>query len=512
MTEPALLRVVATRPDDVALDDLTCTRTYAELLDRSTRVGRLLRQHFGLAAGEHVAMVMGNRVEFVELVTGALLAGAWITPVNWHLTADEIAFILEDSAARVVVADPAFAEVARAAIELTHADPPLIVAGPELDALLDGAADEPFDLDGPAGGNMFYTSGTTGRPKGVKRAIASSLGAQLHALAAAGPVLGLDGGGPHLVTGPLYHAAPVGFAAMDLHRGGPLVIMPSWDAEQTLDLIETWAIHNTHIVPTMCVRLLRLDPERRARFDPRSLHTVLHGAAPIARPVKQAMIEWWGEVLVEYWGGSEGGVVTLVGSADWLAHPGTVGRTVPTYEVFAADAEGRPLPVGETGELYCRHGSAARVFEYHNDAAKTAASELEPGVYTIGDIGRVDPDGYVYLSDRVSNMIISGGVNIYPAEIEQVLTEHEAVADAAVFGIPDDDWGEQVKAAVELADGFVASDALAAELQTFVRGRLAGYKVPRSIDFEEQLPRFPTGKLYTRLLKDKYWQDRAERI
>jgi long-chain acyl-CoA synthetase len=380
-----------------------------------------------------------------------------------------------------------------------------VVAGADFDALLDEASDEPFDLDDQAGGNMFYTSGTTGRPKGVKRVVQTSLGAQMRAIPAAGNLLGLDGGGPHLVTGPLYHAAPVGFAAMDLHRGAPLVIMPSWDPQQTLELIEYRAVHNSHRVPTMFVRLLRLDDDVRASYDVHSLHTVLHGAAPVAPQVKQRMIEWWGDVIVEYWGASEGGVVTLVGAQDWLDHPGTVGRAIPTYEVFAADEEGRPLPAGETGALYCRNTVSTKVFEYHNDPGKTASVFLEPGVYTIGDVGRVDDDGYVYLSDRSSNMIISGGVNIYPAEIEQVLIDHPAVGDVAVFGIPDEEWGEQVKAAVQLADGYEPSEQLVLDLQTFARERLAAYKVPRSFDFEDELPRYPTGKLYTRLLKEKYW-------
>jgi len=507
-----LLGVVAERPDEICLDDLTRTRTWAEAMDRAIRVGRLLRDTFGLAAGEHAAMLMGNRVEFMELVTGALYSGVWLTPINWHLTADEAAFIIEDSAARVVCADPQFADVARAAVAKTGVDIPVVIAGEELDRLLAAASDEPFDLDDLAGGNMFYTSGTTGRPKGVKRVVQTTLGAQMRAIPAAGNFLGLDGGGPHLVTGPLYHAAPVGFAAMDLHRGAPLVLMPSWDPRQTLELIADRRVHNTHLVPTMFVRLLRLDPDERAAFDLSSLHTVLHGAAPVSPKVKQAMIEWWGDVIVEYWGASEGGVVTLVGAQEWLQHPGTVGKAIPSYEVFAADDDGRRLPPGATGALYCRNTVSTKVFEYHNDPDKTASVFLEPGVYTIGDVGRVDDEGYVYLSDRSSNMIISGGVNIYPAEIEQVLIEHPAVNDVAVFGIPDEEWGEQVKAAVELADGFVGSVDLAADLQAFARERLAGYKVPRSIDFEDELPRYPTGKLYTRLLKAKYWTDHPKQI
>jgi long-chain acyl-CoA synthetase len=497
----------AGRRDERAIDDGTRSRTWAELDDRATRFGRHLRHDLGVAAGEHVAIVMGNRVEYVDVLLGALASGVWVAAVNWHLTASEVAYILEDAAARIVVVDPEHEAVAREAVALTGAETPVVVAGDELDRLLAGASDEPFGDDAPAGGTMFYTSGTTGRPKGVKRAGAATLKARIIGQVAAGRNLGLDGGGPHLVTGPLYHAAPIGFALMDLYAGAPMIVMPRWDEAAALALIDERAVRNTHLVPTMFVRLLRLDEERRAAFDGSSLHTVLHGAAPIAPTVKQRMIEWWGPVLVEYWGASEGGVVTLVGSEEWLAHPGTVGRATPTHEVFAVDGDGERLAPGETGTLYCRNTVIDQVFEYHNDPVKTAAAFAGPGTYSIGDVGRVEADGYVYLSDRAANMIISGGVNIYPAEIEHALAEHPAVSDVAVFGIPDDEWGEQVKAAVELAPGIEPTDALTEELLAFARTRVAGYKVPRSIDYEDELPRHPNGKLYARLLRDRYWPD-----
>jgi long-chain acyl-CoA synthetase len=260
------------------------------------------------------------------------------------------------------------------------------------------------------------------------------------------------------------------------------------------------------------VRLLRLPEAERAAFRAPKLELVLHGAAPIAPAVKRQMIDWWGLVLVEYWGGTESGVITSIGSQEWLAHPETVGRALPGYEVFAADDDGRGLPPGETGMLYARHARTAKMFEYHADPQKTASSYLGAGAFTLGDIGRVDAEGYVALADRSAHTIISGGVNIYPAEIEGVLQEHPAVADVAVFGIPDDEWGEQVKAAVELVKGQAPSPALAAELLAFARARLAGYKVPRSLDFEEALPRHPSGKLYVRRLRDRYWQGRERKI
>ena len=493
---------VQTDPHGLALDDLTRTRSWAELGDRATRAGRLFQDRYGIGPGGHVAMIVGNRVEFVELILGALLSGVWLTPINWHLTAEEAAYIVRDSESQLVIADPEFEAVARQAA----GDLPVLMVGAELDEALAGARADRFDGEGRAGGAMLYTSGTTGQPKGVKRATTSSVNSQVHLSRATGPIIGLDGGGPHLVTGPLYHAAPLGYAFIDLQNGAPLVIMPRWDEHQALELIDERQVHNSHLVPTMFVRLLRLPDEERTGFDGSSLHTVLHGAAPVSVPVKTRMIEWWGPVLLEYWGASEGGVVTIVGSQDWLEHPGTVGRAVPSYEVFAADPEGNRLPAGENGTLWCRNTVTDKVFEYHNAPEKTAGAFLEPGTYTIGDIGRVDAEGWVYLADRAANMIISGGVNIYPAEIEQVLVEHPAVLDAGVFGIPDEEWGESVKGAVELVDGAVPSPELEAEILAFARQHLAGYKVPRSIDFEEALPRYPTGKLYTRVLRDKYWQ------
>jgi long-chain acyl-CoA synthetase len=359
---------------------------------------------------------------------------------------------------------------------------------------------------------MIYTSGTTGKPKGVRRSKPAALGDALVAWRRAGSAIGLDGSGPHLVTGPLYHAAPLLFGVYDLLNGAPLVVMPRWDEQRALALLARRAIHHTHLVPTMFVRLLRRSEEERRAFAAPSLHLVLHGAAPIAPSVKERMIAWWGPVLVEYWGGTESGVVTLIDSREWLAHAGSVGRALPHWEVFAVDDEGRRLPPGETGALYSRHRDLAEPFVYHRDAEKTARAYLEPGVLTLGDVGFVDGDGFVFLCDRKSHTIISGGVNIYPAEIEQALIAHPAVADVGVFGIPDDEWGESVKAAVELAPGYEASPALAEEILAFARDRLAGYKVPRSIDFERALPRHPTGKLLVRELRERYWRGRERRI
>jgi long-chain acyl-CoA synthetase len=507
-----ILALAEADPHAPAVDDLTATRSRGELVDRAHRLGHQFLDELGVPVGGHIALLMGNRVEFVDILVAGQLSGLWLTAVNWHLTPPEVAYILEDAGAAVLVTDTEFEATARASVALLPAAIPVIVAGPELDALAAGGRTDRFDPDGPGGGTMLYTSGTTGRPKGVKRARQPSLGTTLAMGGAAGMVLGLDGQGPHLVTGPLYHAAPLGFAAIDLANGAELVLMPRWDDRQCLRLIDERAVRNSHIVPTMCVRLLRVPDEERAGFVGSSLSTVLHGAAPIAPSVKRRMIEWWGPVLTEYWGSTEGGVFTLVTSEAWLTKPGTVGKAIPSYEVFAVDERGERLPPGEVGTLYTRNVVTDQVFEYHQAPEKTEAAHLAPGTFTMGDVGHVDDDGFVFLSDRAANMIISGGVNIYPAEIEQELIDHPAVADVAVFGIPDEEWGEQVKAAVQLVDGTAPSDELAEDLLRFARERLAAFKVPRSIDFEDELPRHPTGKLYTRLLRDKYWEGQARAL
>ncbi len=502
-------------PGEIALDDLQGRRrTWAELDERVTRLARLLRGDLGLAPEDHVALLMGNRAEGVELVLAAILAGVWLTPINHHLTEGEVAYIAEDSGSRLLVTDPDYEPIARQAF-----GGQLLVAGDELERAIAAASSEPMPADGPPGATMIYTSGTTGRPKGVRRARAASVAEAFGGAKAAGTTLGLDGSGPHLVTGPLYHAAPLLFGIYDLIGGAPMTVMPHWDAERFLALVQACGARHTHLVPTMFVRLLRLPEAVREAFDPSPLRVVLHGAAPIAPHVKRAMIAWWGEVLVEYWGATESGVCTLVGAHDWLAHPGTVGRPIPSYTVFAGDEHGRALPAREVGTLWIRHTRLARPFEYHQAQEKTAETylrEVTPGLggdaFAVGDIGSVDADGYVYLADRKTHTIISGGVNIFPTEIEQVLQGHPAVADVGVFGVPDEEWGESVKAAIELVDGQAPSAELASDILSFARARLAAYKVPRSIDFEARLPRYPNGKLHLQSLRERYWRETGRTI
>ncbi len=477
-------------------------------MDRAWRIASLLSDELHLEPGQHAAMLMGNRVEFVDLMFGATLAGVDLVPINWHLTPAEMAYIVGDAQSRALFVDPDLLETARA----IGADCPMVTAGEELDAALEGASDRTRPLDGRAGGPMLYTSGTTGRPKGVVRPGQPTITEFIGMMAEAAHILGMGGAGPHLVTGPLYHGSPFGFASMEINIGASILIMPQFDASQTLRLIEEREVRTTHLVPVMMSRLLRLPDEERAAFDPSPLHCVLHGAAPVSIELKRRMIDWWGPVLTEYWGSSEGGAFCVATSEEWLEHPGTVGRPIDRYEVFAADEEGRRLGPGEVGLLYCRNKLDDEPFRYWNAPEKTRGAYLGPGTFTNFDMGHVDAEGYVYLSDRASDMIISGGVNIYPAEIEAVLIEHPAVSDVAVFGVPHDEWGESVKAAVELAPGASPGPELESEILGWARERIAGYKLPRSIDFSTALPRLPTGKLRKAELREPYWKDRERRI
>ena len=506
-----LLELARERPNALAVEDGTRTRTFSELVERARRFACFLNHEAGIAPGGHLAILMGNRAEGIELLLGGILAGLWVTPINWHLAEEEIDYVVADSGARILVTDDHFAATARR-VTSKAGSASVLEVGDELDRLLEGVRPGPVDPSAPAGGNMIYTSGTTGRPKGVKRALPGSIGAALEGWVRYGRSIGLDGSGPHLITGPMYHAAPLMFAVYDNASGAPILIMPRWDDHEALEILARREVAHAHFVPTMFVRLLRLPDAERAAFRAPALRVALHGAAPISVAVKRRMIEWWGPVLVEYWGGTEGGVHTLIGSEEWLAHPGSVGRALPGFEVFAVDEMGRRLPPGEVGDLYCRSASSVRPFAYHADPEKTDRAYLEPGVYTIGDVGSVDAEGHVQLADRRSHMIISGGVNIYPAEIEQVIQEHPAVADVAVFGIPDEEWGESVKAAVELRPGEPPSGELEASILAHARAHLAGYKVPRSVDFEVELPRHPSGKLYVRRLRDPYWAGRERKI
>ncbi|MEE4381884.1 MAG: AMP-binding protein [Pseudomonadales bacterium] len=512
----------AGREHEPALVDETGTTSWGDFDARVNRLIHALRAE-GLAPGDVFATFCGNRRECFELMTAAAHGGWLFVPVNWHFTAEELAYVVANADARLLVADARFEAVVREALERpdfpTLAAPILVgaaeAAAPfrDYEAFL-GAGSDAEPADQCMGGPMFYTSGTTGRPKGV-RSKSQPPGGPIEVLefmsAGMPGMLQLPERGRTLLCGPVYHSAQWAFSFLPLMNGSAVVMRHRFDAADVLRTIDAERITNVHLVPTQFHRLLKLDEATRAAFDGGSLVAVWHGAAPCPPDAKRRMIDWWGPVVHEYYGSTEGSIVSVCTAQEWLGKPGSVGRPVPIVELRIVREDGTAAGLGESGQIYVKHLMGSD-FEYHKEPEKTASAHLEPGVFTFGDVGYLDEDGYLFMSDRKIDMIISGGVNIYPAEIEGVLTSHPAVADAAVFGIPDEEFGEQVKAAVELVPGRAPSDSLAAELIAHVRAHLAGYKAPKSVDFEEALPRHPTGKLYKRLLRDRYWQESGRAI
>lgn len=496
------------RGDEVALTDEFAELTWAELNERQNRLIHGIRD-LGIGLGDTVGLLGGNRHEWVEALWACDSVGAVTVPINWHFSVEEIAYVLEDSGARVLVADAEFADEARAAADRAGVPVRIAFGGPiegftDLESLVaSGSPDEP---DGEvAGALMFYTSGTTGRPKGVRSNLQEAGGDPVEAVERLRMFMSLceiPEGGVVLCNAPLYHAGPLGVSLIPFRCGATLILRRKWDAEETLELIDEHRVTNHYAVPTHFTRLLKLPQERRDAFSGQSLRHVLHTAAPCPPDVKRQMIDWWGPVIYELYGASEGSVATLVDSEQWLERPGTVGKPTPITELLVIGDDGEELGPGEVGQIYVRNLFGID-FEYLGDEEKTRDAHLAPGVYTYGDVGYLDEDGYLFLSDRKIDMIISGGVNIYPAEIEAVLISHPAVADVGVFGIPNDEFGEEVKAAVELVPG---SDAcvVEAELRQLCRDRLAGYMSPRTYDFGA-LPRTPTGKLLKRELRERYW-------
>ena len=487
--------------------------TYGQLEERSNRFAQLLRAR-GLRAGDHIAVMLENHPRFFEILWGAQRAGIIYTAISSRLTADEAAYIVTDCGAKLVVSSTALAAVAT---ELPSRCPGVhtwLMIGEAPAGWLDFTATlatQPATriADETAGTDMLYSSGTTGRPKGV------SVAPEFPAIDNPGPgielarrVYGIDENTVYLSPAPLYHAAPLRFNMTVMRLGGTCVLMEHFDAEDYLRLVQAHRITHSQLVPTMFVRMLKLPEAVRRAYDVSTLRIAIHAAAPCPVPVKEQMIDWWGPVLMEYYAGTEGNGVTMIDSHQWLAHKGSVGRAV-IGEIRICDDEGNELPVGEEGTVFFANG---KPFAYHNDSAKTAASRNARGWTTLGDVGRLDAEGYLYLTDRKAFMIISGGVNIYPQEAENVLVTHPEVVDVAVFGVPDEEFGEQVKAVVQPRDMARAGPALEAELIAWCRERLAHMKCPRSIDFEAELPRHPTGKLYKRLLRDRYWQGRSTRI
>jgi long-chain acyl-CoA synthetase len=498
-------------------------RSFAEVADRAGRIaGGLAR--LGVRQGDSVCILMRNDIAFLEAAYGAMRLGAYAVPVNWHFKPEEVAYVLKDSGTRVLIGHADLLHPLRDVIPagitvLSVPTPPEILrhykidpdhlATPDFATDFESWLDRQRAYDGPAlpqPQNMIYTSGTTGNPKGVRRnaptpeqAVASE---QVRAL-----IYGLKPDVRGLLPGPLYHAAPNSFGLRAGRLGGALVLMPRFDAEEFLRLIEEQKIDTIFMVPTMFIRLLKLPEAIRAKYDTSSLRHVIHAAAPCPADVKRTMIGWWGPVIYEYYGSTESGALTFANSEDALKKPGTVGKILDGVELRFLGDNGDPLPQGEIGEIYS-HVTGNPDFTYHNKPEKRAEIERD-GFITSGDVGYIDGDGYVFLCDRKRDMVISGGVNIYPAEIEAALHAVPGVHDCAVFGIPDDEFGEALMAVVEPQAGVTLDIAnICAQLRT----SLAGYKVPKHVEIQKNLPREDSGKIFKRRLRDPYWERAGRRI
>jgi long-chain acyl-CoA synthetase len=494
------------QPDRVAIYDYTGQdRTFGELNANANRVARLLRSA-GLKAGDSVALACSNRAEFCDVLFGALRAGMRCTPVNWHLTGDEIAYIVQDCEAKAFFAD---ARIARAA-EIAAPQCPNVVLKVAIGGEIAGfepylaelAAFDGADIDDPAKGyTMLYTSGTTGRPKGVHKP-AVVYGAFQADTDRTGDI--------YLCTGPAYHAAPLaGNVRAPLMNGVPIVFLDKWDSEEVLRIIQERRITHSHFVPIMFQRLLALPPEVRGRYDVSSLKRINHGAAPCPPEVKRAMIEWLGPVLSEYYAGSEGGAGFTVQSAEWLTKPGTVGRRPYPEAAKIVGDDGEECPVGVAGTIYMR--IPATGFQYYKDEKKTEASRLGD-YFTLGDIGYLDEDDYLFLTGRSAETIIAGGVNIYPQEVDNELIKHPAVEDSCTIGVPHDEYGEEVRAVIQLKAGFEPSQATREEILAYAAANLAKFKIPRALDFVDELPRSAAGKILRNRVREPYWAGRSRQI
>jgi len=498
------------------IDDHGPTVSWAEFDQRVNRLVNGFRAA-GLEPGDTLALIAGNRAEWYETALACGHAGITYVPVNWHWVAEELAYVFDDAGVRGIVAGHRFADVTRDALAATDGLDlrVALVAGGAADDALDDydefvaahSPDEPADQR--LGGPMFYTSGTTGQPKGVRGALsgASDAGPEILSLVGASFAEFTPAHGRTLLCGPVYHSAQWAWSLLPMLNGSSTVMQHRFDAAAALELIDEHEVTNVHLVPTQFKRMVDLPRVTRESFDGSSLQRVWHGAAPCPPEIKRQMIEWWGPVIWEYYGSTEGSVISWIDSEQWLERGGSVGRPVDTIEVIVVDDNGEQVGPGVEGTLYFRN-LLGMDFEYHNAPDKTAAAHLEPGVFTTGDVGYLDDAGYLWLSDRKIDMVISGGVNIYPAEIEGVLNIHPAVADVAVIGVPDDEFGESVKGVVQLQPGFEPGDALVSDLGRHCREHLAGYKAPRSYDFVAAIPRTGTGKIRKQILREPYWGDR----
>ena len=491
-----------TAPDRIALAmaDGSTSLTYAQLDARSNQLAHHLRA-MGLCQGDHVAVVLENRLEFFEVTIAAMRSGLYVTPINWHLSADEAEYIVNDCGALAIIASAALTELSSRLPLLEQPGRRLMVGGatPGFQDYEDALAAQPTApiADETEGSWMFYSSGTTGKPKGIKPPnVGGRLGVPTAFAGLLKGLYGFGGGDVYLSPAPLYHAAPAGWTDAVLRLGGTGVVMSRFDPVETLKAIERFKVTHVQFVPTHLIRLLKLPEDERAQFDLSSIRVAVHAAAPCPPEVKRSAIDWLGPVVYEYYSGSEGVGFCAIDSKEWLAHPGSVGRSL-LGAVHIVGEDGTESGPGETGQIWFEGPSR---FEYHGDPGKTAEAFNERGWSTLGDVGLVDSEGFLYITDRVSNMVISGGVNIYPREIEDVLIGHPDVADVAVVGVADPDLGEVIRAIVEPAPTRPASAELEHELIEYCQARLSRFKCPRTVSFLDELPRLPTGKVARRLL------------
>ncbi len=503
-----LTQLAAERPHKAAYIMAATGQTfsYLDLEQGSNRLAHLFRS-LGLNRGDHIAILLENHPLFLQICVAAQRSGLYFTAISYRLQRDEVAYIVNDCGAKVFITS----RDRQSVVEALLADLPDLGQAYMLDGIspgfesLESAIETqpttPIE-DESIGTSMLYSSGTTGRPKGVFRQLPEGQWGAEDSAALFRALYGATDDSIYLSPAPLYHAAPLTFSMGFLLGGMTVVVMEHFDAEAALKTIQTYRATHSQWVPTMFIRMLKLDQETRLSYDVSSLQCAIHAAAPCPVPVKEQMIEWWGPVIFEYYAGSEGNGFVAITSEEWLAHKGSVGRGL-TAVLHICDEEGNEVPVGESGIIYFEGGGE---FEYHNDPQKTAESRHPKGWSTLGDIGYLDEEGYLYLTDRKSFMIISGGVNIYPQETENLLVTHPKVMDVAVFGVPNEDFGEEVKAVVQPIHWEDAGPELEAELIDFCRDNISHIKCPKTIDFEQELPRHPTGKLYKRLLKDRYWE------
>jgi len=481
--------------------------TYRQLDERSNQGAQLFRS-LGLQTGDHIGMMLENTHHFLEIAWAAQRSGIIFSPISTHLQCAEACYILENCEAKLFISSLALAEVAGQIVEacagrIAHC---FMVGGikPGFESWEEAADLQPTTriADESNGVPMLYSSGTTGKPKGILfPQHDTDVNAPNPLASFLGTVFGFSEETVYLSPAPLYHAAPLGYCMMSIFQGGTVVVMEKFDAERALQLIEEHRVTHSQWVPIMFVRMLKLPQEVRERYDTSSMQFAIHAAAPCPIELKEKMIEWWGEVIVEYYGASEGIGITIIDSADWLTHKGSVGRAV-VGELHIVGDDGSELPPGEIGNVY--FGGDQANFEYHKNAKETAGAYNEKGWATTGDVGYVDSDGFLYLTDRKNFMIISGGVNIYPQEIENLLISHPKIADVAVFGVPHEEFGEQVKAVVEPMNWADATDEVAIEIMEWLRDKLSHIKMPSSLDFHPKLPRMDNGKLYKRHLVDEY--------